>query len=99
MSSLQPYPNRVSAFLAAAADEDAVLLAMEVAIQDEYKAELIYEGVVDDFGPVLPFQNIINAEIYEGYFDLDLPSDVRFVFENNQWASLERHLPAFQRWS
>jgi len=129
--------------------DSAVLAAMEEAIQDEYKAELIYEKVIDDFGSVRPFANIMgaevrhsqalarlfearglpvptslwseqeiprfsslteacqagvtaeieNAEIYEKYFGLDLPSDVRMVFENNQRASLENHLRAFQRCS
>jgi hypothetical protein len=129
--------------------DQAVLTAMEEAIQDEYRAELIYEKVLNDFGPVRPFLNIIraevkhseslaqlfkttglavptsnwspeeipgfsslpeacragvvaeieNAEIYEKYFDLELPPDVRQVFENNQRASLENHLRAFQRCS
>jgi hypothetical protein len=129
--------------------EQAVLAAMEEAIQDEYKAELIYEKVLTDFGPVRPFVNIINAEvrhseslaqlfqtrglvvpaskwspeeipgfsslseacragvlaeienaeIYGKYFDLELPADVRRVFENNHRASLENHLRAFQRCS
>jgi hypothetical protein len=130
-------------------DDQEVFLAMEAAIQDEYRAELIYEKVLGDYGPVRPFVNIVNAEvrhsealarlyearglpvpqsrwspdeipgfpsiseacragvdaeienaeIYEHYMDLPLPDDVRFVFENNQRASLENHLPAFQRCS
>jgi hypothetical protein len=129
--------------------DQAVLAAMEEAIQDEYKAELIYMKVLDNFGSVRPFANIINAEvrhsealarlfqarglpvpesqwsdeeipgfssltaacqagvtaeienaeIYEKYFSLDLPGDVQMVFENNRRASLENHLPAFQRCS
>lgn len=129
--------------------ENAVLDAMVEAIQDEYKAELIYARVMEDFGPVRPFSNIINAEvrhseslaslfvtrglpvpesqwavdqipgfstlteacsaavtaeienaeIYDRYMDLDLPADVRFVFENNRRASIENHLRAFQRCS
>ncbi len=129
--------------------DHAVLAAMEETIQDEYKAELIYEKVLESFGSVLPFVNIINAEvrhsealaglfeirglpvpqgkwsdeeipgfsslteacqagvtaelenaeIYEKYFSLNLPSDVRMVFENNRRASLENHLRAFQRCS
>jgi len=128
-----------------AADE-AYLEAMEETIQDEYRAELIYLGVTEDFGSVFPFSNIINAEvrhseaigvlysnrrlsipvsqwipsdipsfssvteacqagveaeidnaaIYEKYFGMELPEDVRRVFENNQAASLDRHLPAFE---
>jgi len=39
-----------------------VTAAMAEAIQDEYHAEHTYEGVLDDFGNVLPFFNIVNAE-------------------------------------
>jgi hypothetical protein len=124
-----------------------ILLA---AIQDEYHAEAVYEGVLDDFGQVLPFANIVNAEIrhstaiarlYENrgwdvplnewtpvdvphfrtiveacavgvegelanialYDDLlagvTLPLDVLQVFSTNRAASLEHHLPAFERCS
>jgi hypothetical protein len=37
-----------------------------------------------------------NVALYDTYMALDLPRDVRNVFENNRAASLERHLPAFQ---
>ena len=52
-----------SAAVAPEMQEDAVLAAMVAAIQDEYRAELIYERVIGDFGPVRPFSNIINAEV------------------------------------
>lgn len=128
---------------------EAILAALEATIQDEFRAELIYMKVLDRFGSVRPFSNIINAEvrhsesisrlyvarglpvpesqwdpakiptfssvteacragvqaeienaeIYDQYFELPLPSDVRTVFENNQAASLDKHLPAFQRCS
>jgi len=39
-----------------------LLAAMETAIQDEYRAEAIYQGVLDDFGSVLPFVNVLYAE-------------------------------------
>ena len=32
------------------------------AIQDEYRAEAIYQGVLNDFGQTLPFANVIGAE-------------------------------------
>ncbi|MGE0592717.1 MAG: DUF2202 domain-containing protein [Vicinamibacterales bacterium] len=32
------------------------------AIQDEFRAEATYEGVVADFGPVVPFVNVLTAE-------------------------------------
>jgi len=37
-----------------------------------------------------------NVALYDTYMALDLPRDVRNVFENNRAASIERHLPAFQ---
>lgn len=36
-----------------------------------------------------------NIELYDKFLKLDLPSDVRNVFENNRKASLNNHLPAF----
>jgi hypothetical protein len=42
---------------------------------------------------------IENAEIYDRYLDLRLPSDVETVFQNNRRASMENHLPAFERCS
>jgi hypothetical protein len=39
-----------------------VLSGMERAIQDEYGAEATYQGVLDDFGNVLPFVTVVNAE-------------------------------------
>jgi len=129
--------------------DQEIVAAMEAAIQDEYKAELIYQKVIEDFGEVRPFVNIIgaevrhseslarlfsardlpvpqsqwkdsdipgfssisaacqagvraeieNAEIYDRFFALNLPADVRRVFENNRRASIENHLRAFQRCS
>jgi hypothetical protein len=38
-----------------------------------------------------------NIALYDGAFALDLPADVRRVFENNREASLVNHLPAFER--
>jgi hypothetical protein len=38
-----------------------------------------------------------NIAIYDRYLTLDLPADVRQVFENNRAASLYNHLAAFQR--
>lgn len=37
-----------------------------------------------------------NVALYDAHMALDLPQDVRNVFENNRAASLDRHLPAFQ---
>ncbi len=42
--------------------DDEVRLAMDTAIQDEYRAEETYRQVLRDFGEVAPFTNIVNAE-------------------------------------
>jgi hypothetical protein len=39
-----------------------VRAALERGLQDEYRAETIYQGVIDDFGIVAPFVNVIGAE-------------------------------------
>ena len=129
------------------ADLQAILFT---AIQDEFHAEAVYEGVLDDFGSITPFSNIINAEVrhstaiarlYQnrgwtvpdnlwspetvphfsavgeacavgveaeianvGVYDELLagggvPADVVQVFTSNRAASLDHHLPAFQRCS
>lgn len=46
---------------APAADVQLVSM-LERAIQDEYRAEAIYEGVLVDFGQVAPFVNVLIAE-------------------------------------
>jgi hypothetical protein len=38
-----------------------------------------------------------NIAMYDEFLELDLPQDVRNVFTNNRRASLENHLPAFER--
>jgi hypothetical protein len=40
---------------------------------------------------------IDNIALYDRLLTLDLPTDVRTVFQNNRQASLSGHLPAFQR--
>jgi hypothetical protein len=122
-----------------------VKIALNEAIQDEYKAMLFYQKTIDKFGQVMPYINIVDAEVkhqeslaklfqnyglavptsqwkdseittfssvqascancyqaeidnialYDKYLSLDLPNDVRKVFENNRAASLNKHLPAF----
>lgn len=120
---------------------------LAIAIEDEYHAKAVYADVIDQFGDVRPFSNIINAEqrhiealskLYEKYglevmedpyekgtfefadlkaaaqasVDAEITNadlyddllvgvtdpDVIAVFEKLQWASRERHLPAFERY-
>ncbi len=39
-----------------------VLLAMQDGLQDEYRAAAVYEAVLQRYGQVLPFSNIVRAE-------------------------------------
>lgn len=57
--------------------------ALNLAINDEYKAKATYQNVIDKFGGVRPFSSIINSEenhinelkaLFNKY-DLDIPED------------------------
>lgn len=120
--------------------------ALNAAILDEYKAQVTYQKILNDFGSTTrPFSNIIlaeqkhasaiaklltnyklpipenpytvdqmpvfmtvqaacaagaeaeaeNIEMYDQLLRLNIPADIRKVFENNRNASLNNHLPAF----
>jgi hypothetical protein len=120
---------------------------MDDALRDEYLAYMTYSRILEHFGEVYPFANIVHAEarhiaalatlyesrglpapenpwtqddlpvyaslrdacaagvegeqrniaLYDRWLAMDLPADVRFVFENLQRASRENHLAAFRR--
>ncbi|WP_018408690.1 ferritin-like domain-containing protein [Methylocystis rosea] len=42
--------------------DEKTIGALREALDDEYKAHATYQGVIDRFGPVRPFVNIIEAE-------------------------------------
>lgn len=136
----------LASFAPVQALDPAIVRALETTLDDEYKAEALYAGVIADFGEVRPFTRIIEAErwhqqallalfaaygleppenrwsiddvprfssveeacaagaqaeidnaaLYEEHLALELPADIRRVFENNQWASQHNHLKAFQ---
>ena len=46
----------------ASAARDTDVEALQLALEDEYRAEAMYEAVIEDFGEVRPFINIIEAE-------------------------------------
>ncbi|SOE23481.1 hypothetical protein SAMN06298216_3869 [Spirosomataceae bacterium TFI 002] len=124
--------------------------ALKATLEDEYKAQVTYQRILNDFGKdTRPFVNIksaevkhansisnlmnnynlvvpsnefdvnemptfntvkeacalgviaeiANIELYDSYLSLDMPADVRIVFENNRSASLNNHLPAFENCS
>ena len=57
--------------------------ALKLTLEDEYKAEAIYQKILDKFGDVKPFSNIINAEqkhsdaliVLFNKYDLEVPSN------------------------
>ena len=137
----------VSGYGSAGATADTNLSLADMltyAIQDEYAARAEYELILDDYGTLRPFSNILRAEethidallplfteygiaapadagadhaalpdsltsayqtgvnaevtniaMYDLFFEQNLPSDVRAVFESLMHAS-ENHLRAFQ---
>ena len=124
-------------------DADALLMALD----DEYKAEATYAAVIDKFGEIHPFTNIIEAErrhaqrakaemdrfaisydaanpyldkltapqsvlaackqgvaaeieniaLYDRILPMVEDQSVLATLTDLQWASRERHLPAFER--
>jgi len=130
-------------------DPDYIPAALALALQEEYKAEMLYRSVLGTFSPdtapfaviaesearhvealqglltrrqmalpasvwapssFAPFRSIPeacaagvvaereDADFYDEYLPrTDLPQDVRNVFTNLQRASLQSHLPAFER--
>jgi len=132
---------------ARAAETSSLQAKLDLALQDEYHARDFYAAVLEQYGDVRPFANIIRGEerhieallnLYEAYgltapkdahagseynftsladaaeqalaaekanaglYDelLDGVTDQRVidVFEQLQWASHERHLPALQNY-
>lgn len=120
--------------------------ALNLALQDEYKALATYERVIMDLGSVSPFNSIAGAEgqhiatlkalfetygleipvsewaakvpsfptladackggvqaeienaaLYDRLFPMTTHADISLAFEQLQAASLEQHLPAFER--
>lgn len=56
------YPRTDTTYSSQTILSATVLAAMERAIQDEYHAEQTYQRVLDDFGNLLPFANVVDAE-------------------------------------
>ena len=130
-------------------DPEGIQEMLELALQEEYKAQYLYQSVLGTFGlQTLPFALIVDSEMrhvealqmlfarrqlappvsvwtpemFDAFASLqaacaggvdaetkdaafyapylsrdDLPQDVRNVFRNLQTASLESHLPVFER--
>ncbi|CCJ08956.1 DUF2202 domain-containing protein [Methylocystis sp. SC2] len=68
--------------------DEKTIGALREALDDEYKARATYQSVIDRFGPVRPFVNIIEAE--ERHANALLRLFERFGIEppKDRWAGL-----------
>lgn len=58
---------------------------LNLALQDEYKAEATYKKVMDTFGEVKPFSNIIKAEIKHSLKLIELYNLYGLEVPENNW--------------
>jgi rubrerythrin len=62
-SAAGPHAQEVISGMGAAVSPDAqTIAALREALEDEYRARATYHAVIDAFGPVRPFVNIVEAE-------------------------------------
>jgi len=63
-----------------------VRAALDRSLQDEYRAETIYQGVVNDLGQILPFVNVLTAEQRHSASLAQLYSRRGLVAPGSQWT-------------
>ena len=71
--------------------------ALEAGIADEYRAEAFYAAVMDKFGAVRPFANIIRAEQMHAAMLIDVMKTYGMTPEPNPWlgsAEIAAMVPA-----
>lgn len=61
-SSATPVPSATTSGGSATQPADALKAALIEAINEEYKAHATYQAVIDKFGSVAPFSNIVSSE-------------------------------------
>jgi len=61
------------------------LKALDATLNDEYKAEAIYQKVINKFGEVRPFINIINAEQKHSEALIDIYRKYDLAVPSNDW--------------
>jgi hypothetical protein len=66
---------------------------LNLALQDEYKAESTYQKVIDEFGEVNPFSNIIKAEQKHSSKLIELFEKYNLEIPQNQWYA---KVPSFK---
>ncbi len=73
---------------------DPVRAALSDAIDDEYRAEAFYAVVIDKFGAVRPFSNIINAERMHSSIIADLMKQYGMTVPSNPYLDGTQPKPA-----
>jgi hypothetical protein len=79
--------------------EEAIdlLTIFEITLQDEYRAEAVYLGVMEDFGDALPFRNIAKAEAQHARNILALYEARGVAAAANEWStSVVPHFASLQ---
>lgn len=61
------------------------IAALDLTLNDEFKAEATYQKVIEKFGDVKPFSNIINAEVKHSTSLLKLYAKYNIPVPNNDW--------------
>jgi len=65
--------------------------ALSLALEDEYKAEATYQNVIDDFGQIQPFPNILQAELRHQQALITLYNNYGLEVPHNTWYSKVAH--------
>lgn len=95
---VRPFSNAVHAEARHAALLEATLAGRGLAIPERPAAAAAAGGAVADACAAAVAGERANVELYDRLLAAGpLPDDVKAAFEHNRWASLERHLPAFER--
>jgi hypothetical protein len=74
--------------------DDRTIEALRAALDDERHAQAVYGAVIDKFGEVRPFVNIIRAEQRHEQMVLDLFARYDVAVPENRWSREQVEVPA-----
>lgn len=96
---IRPFANVVHAEARHAAHLAALLQARGVAVpSSRWNADNVPRfGTIQAACAGAAEAEVANIAMYDRFLAQELPDDVRQVLAQNRWASVERHLPAFNR--
>ena len=70
--------------------------ALKEALLDEYKAKATYQKVINSFGSVKPFSNIVGAEVRHANAILGLYQKRQWTPPQNPWSIHSKSIPNFE---